>query len=277
MKWVRKKIRLVTLLAILGAGLVVVMIFSSSGAPWTPKGTLVVVTRAVPVLDDTTGVTAFGFGIDDIVLQREDGDTDRISIFTRRILFDLRQMALNTLLDTRVPTGTYTTLDMRLTSPELRNDQSEGTAPGQVSLPFEHITLPITYRVEENVTTVILIGFETLQAIHDNKYLPVLQVETRTGSSIRTNESGQIYVDGGVIVNNATYGMDWSGAMHQNFRAQDTTTTIIPSVVEVSDNLEQSFQEDTKTEKEGTATTTSTASTTISTEDVNATTSDVSE
>jgi hypothetical protein len=224
-------IGIVAIIAILGT----LTYFLPGAAPWVPTGRLVVAVRAVPYTD--TDLT-LGLGIDNMALSAID-DRTQVSVLTRRVQFDPKSEATTILLDTSVRAREYTGFSFLLSSPELRNPTQGDTAPESVSLVHDNVAFPIPYTVVAGETTVILLSFETIQAMHESdkgkQYLPVVQGETRHGGSVGTSESGVTRIENGTISGSATYGMDWDGRMRLNFRAsavqtQATTTPIVPVV-----------------------------------------------
>jgi hypothetical protein len=193
--------------------------FAPGLTPWVPTGRLVVAVRAVPYLESDLTLT---LGLDTMTLLQEENAT-QVSVLTRRVLFDPKSDAITVLLDTGVRAGAYTGFSVMLTSPELRNPWQGDVAPKSVSLLQEAVAFPIPYTVIEHETTVVLLSFETLQALHEQdgrtEYLPVVQAETRHGGSVGTSEVGDVRIEGGAISGSVTYGMDWDGRMRHNFRA----------------------------------------------------------
>ncbi len=244
------------------AGIVVVGVlltyYVPSLTPWVPTGRLVIAVRAVPAESSDL----LGLGIDTMVLSGENGSA-QVSMRTRRALFDPKSDVVTTLLDTEARIGTYGGFSFELTSPELRNRWQEDVAPKAVSLAHAPVALPAPYTILENETTVIILSFETLQAMHYREdgatYLPVIQVETRQGGSAITNEeTGVVQIEGGSISSSATYGMDWDGRIRHNFRASEPITTSEPVVPEPTPSP--------VSEEETASTTTNTTATTTATE-----------
>jgi hypothetical protein len=193
--------------------------------PWVATGRVVVVVRAVPTDTDQL----LGLGIDTMTLESERGSTP-VSMRIRRALLDPKSDAGSTLLDTEARTGAYSGFSFELTSPEVRNSWQGDTPPEAVALDHTQVTLPAPYQVYEGETTVLILSFESTQALHhqDNRtvYLPVVQVETRHGGTVETTpDTNSARVEGGTILSSATYGMDWDGRMRHNFRTPTTAVT----------------------------------------------------
>jgi len=198
-------------------------IFTATTKPWEKSGRLVLVVYAIPVLDDTD--ILFDLGIDDIELYTTNNSTKKVKARVRRFTLNPKNNSLEILVDTNVPATTYSGFSFSLQSPELKNNLESDTAPTPVSLIEEKITINNTsFHVEKDTTSSIILGFETTQAIQDNEgkkvYLPVLHLETRSNTSVVTQENGTNVVQSGVIEGNATYGMNWNGIMRFNYRAR---------------------------------------------------------
>lgn len=225
--------RVLAMLAVAVALLITVTYFLPGATPWVPTGRLVIAVRAVPYTEtDRT----LGFGLDDMTLTTGD-DTTEVNILARRVQLDPKSEAVTVILDTSARTGGYSGFGFTLSSPELRNPWQGSAVPESVSLTHDTVAFPIAYQVVEGETTVILLSFETVQALHEKdgtkEYLPVVQAETRHGGSVGVDESGAIRIEGGTISASATYGMDWDGRMRYNFRAHtpDEPVAEVPPVV----------------------------------------------
>jgi hypothetical protein len=217
----RKRYLFLGIFALIVIGATVTYFFPAA-APWSATGHLVIAVRSVPLPDATSTI---GFGMEDMELLAH-GDSTRISVLPRRVTLDPTEDTITVVMDTGVRAGTYDGFSFLMSSPEERNPWQQDAPPESVALVHDLVLVPVPYTVVEGQTTVILLSFETLQAIHErkdgNKYLPVIQVETRYGGTIGTDESGATRVAGGAITGSATYGMDWNGRMRQNFRATDS-------------------------------------------------------
>jgi len=198
-------------------------------APWTPSGTLVVAVRNV-VYEKTD--LSLNLGLDNFMLLTQDGTQVPASLRTRRVAFDQDHTGNTILLNTSVPAGSYTGLRFLLTSPELKNPWQGDTPPAQVVLGESNLLLPSSFVVHEGETTVMILGFETISALHESKegytYLPVIQLETRSGAVITQAKHNATSITGGTILNSATYGMDWDGQMRLNYRARNPSRASEP-------------------------------------------------
>jgi hypothetical protein len=167
-----------------------------------------------------------GFGLADVRLM-EGKNAVRLALTTRRILLDVQDTRPYELLRTNVHTGSYTGIGFSMKSPELRNDWQEESPPEHVALGAEEIFLDTPFTVETGTITVIILGFESLQAIrqHDDTvvYLPVIHTEVRTGATVELGDGTSVTVRNGSIVHNVIFGMDWDGTIRKNFRARTAT------------------------------------------------------
>jgi len=202
-------------------------------APWFPSGRLILAVRAVP---SPSADFAVLLGIDNIELYKVDGGTEMVTVRTRRVTLEPGSDALALVLDASVPTGNYSGVGFLLTSPELRNSWQEDEAPTYMSLVGGTIRLDSPYHIEKDVTSTIVLAFETLPAIHEKDgaklYLPVIQTETRFNATPFLEDESAIHIQGGVIEHSATFGMDWDGRMRYNFRAQSVEPETTENLVE---------------------------------------------
>lgn len=233
----------------MGAGVVSIGIlfflthFLPGAAPWVSTGRLAVVVRAVPYSDTDLTLTV---GIDTMELISE-GARTQVSIRTRRATLDSLHDTSTLLFDTAARVGTYDGFSFTMTSPELRNPWEGDSPPSIVTLAHDQVFLPVSYTVVEGKTTVVILSFETISSMHEQEgglvYVPTIQVETRTDASVVSQDTSSVYVEGGTIVSNSTYGMDWDGRMRRNFRATDPLAELVelePALIEVSAPLPSS-------------------------------------
>lgn len=196
-------------------------IIPTTTPPWEATGRLVLAVRTVP--GDTADTTMY-LGIDDVELYSADGTSKKATVLSRRMELIPGSDSLKLVLDTSVPVGNYIGFGFVLKSPELRNSWELDEAPTTISLVGDTVRLESPYTIEEDVTTAVILSFETLQAVHESntakQYLPVIQIETRSkASTIILDTEETVQIEGGTIQNSATYGMDWNGKMKYNFRA----------------------------------------------------------
>jgi hypothetical protein len=243
--------------------------------PWEAGGRLVLAVRTVPGIPSEIRM---GLGIDNVVLLAKDGDERKITLRTKRFMLVSGSDQIEILLDVIAPVGEYTGLAFTLTSPELRNDWQEDTAPTSISLRGELVQLTSPFHIEEDKTSAIVLGFETFQALYEKDgkelLLPVIQVETRSNSTVTTNEDGRVTIQDGSIEHSGTYGMGWDGIMHYNVRAQreeSQTTEGTPEEVEI--HLETASS--TKVVEEATQQSSTTKEKTLEAEQTPTTTSEV--
>jgi|GEM_PF-2742502 len=219
------------LLVLLLIAILVVVFVRPAETLLGPTGRVVIVAYAIPVPGRDAEQT-MGLGVDNVMLQGALGDEARASLFTRRVLLNSNDIVRHKLLEASVPVGSYGGVQFTLKSPELRNAWEGEEAPQSVTLHGDQVVLGVPYSVTEETTTAILLGFETLQALHENEqgnvYLPVVQTETRTNATIVDEGDGIVRIEGGVITASATYGMDWDQDMKLNFRARTKTTPTTP-------------------------------------------------
>jgi len=205
-----------------------VVLTRRGAAPWSPQGTLVIALKHVP---EAGAALSVGLGFDDIMLVREDGTTVRVSRITRRVVFDPADERVTLLVTDTVPAGAYTGFAFTLSGPETRNAWQGDEAPEVVALYASDVRIPAAFTVRADETTALLLGVETTSAMKadggKHYYLPVLRVEARLGASVAESDAG-VTIGGGAILTNATYGMDWSGSMKLNVRAQDRVPALPP-------------------------------------------------
>ncbi|HCC05327.1 TPA: hypothetical protein DEP58_03405 [Patescibacteria group bacterium] len=189
-------------------------------APWVPSGRLILAVRAVP--SPSADFTLL-LGIDNIELYKAGGGTEKVTVRTRRVTLEPGSDALALVLDASVPPGNYSGFGFLLTSPELRNSWQEEEAPTYMSLVGDTVRMNSPFHIEKDVTSAIVLAFETLTAIHEKDgvklYLPVIQTETRFNATPSLEDESAIHIQGGSIEHSATFGMDWDGRMRYNFRA----------------------------------------------------------
>jgi len=194
------------------------LLLRPEAAPWEASGRLVIVTRPVP---GPTAELSVGVGLDDMKLHREDGEVLAASILNRRITLTPGDSDLQVLLDADMPVGEYSGFSFLMKSPSVSNPWQEEEAPESVSMPGEFIRLASPYTITEGQTTAIILGFETIQAMHQKDdeqiYLPVVQIETRDGVDATISEKTAI-IEGGEIAGSSTFGMTWEGVMRYNYR-----------------------------------------------------------
>jgi hypothetical protein len=235
-------------------------IITSSAKPWEARGQVVLAVRATSLVDPNA--STFGIGIDNVELYHTDTSKEKITVRTRRITLDPRNNTFEIVLNDTVPVGTYSGFGFTLKSPEIRNNWEEDIAPKHVTLLHEHVTISSPFHVEKDKTSALLLVFETHEAIHDKEgtqlYLPVIQVETRFDTTAPNSENQFDVVQGGIIESSATYGMDWDGLMHFNFRAKsvEEETTEIPQKNTEENNFLQLEATSTLETENTTATTT---------------------
>ncbi|KKS30655.1 MAG: hypothetical protein UV60_C0006G0018 [Parcubacteria group bacterium GW2011_GWA2_43_11] len=210
--------------------------------PWQTSGRLVLAVRAVP--GPTADFTLL-LGVDNIELYKADGGTEKVTVRVRRVTLVPGSDALAVVLDASVPTGNYSGFGFILTSPELRNSWQEDEAPTHMSLVGDTVRLDSPYHIEKDVTSTIVLAFDTLTSIHEKDgaqlFLPVIQIETRFNATPLPEEESTIHIQGGIIEHSATYGMDWDGRMRYNFRAPAVES-------EPTENLQVEFPTDTATD-----------------------------
>jgi hypothetical protein len=224
---IRRIASLIVAVLLIVAGVWYVLVVVPRNAPWEESGTVVVVTRAIPE-PARSSPSVLGFGLADMRLTEGD-DAVRLALTIRRILLDVQDTRPYELLRTDVHTGLYTGIGFSMKSPELRNDWQEKSPPQHVALGAEEIYLDTPFTVEADTVTVIILGFESLQAIRPRDesvvYLPVIHAEVRTGAVVEPGEGTSVTVRDGSIVHNIIFGMDWDGTIRKNFRAR----TVIPA------------------------------------------------
>lgn len=190
-------------------------------APWSSQGTLVIALKHVPEAGATLSV---GLGFDDVMLVRDDGTTVRVSRITRHVVFDPADERTTMLVTDTVPAGTYTGFVFTLSGPETRNAWQGDEAPEAVALYASKVRIPAAFTVRADETTALLLGVETTSAMKtdagERYYLPVVRVEARSGANVVESDAG-VTISEGMVLTNATYGMDWSGTMKLNTRAQN--------------------------------------------------------
>lgn len=227
----------------LGAlALIALFIIRPASAPWTTTGHLTILVRATPQVIKEASYS-IGFGMDNMVLYREDGEFERVTMLTKRILLEPGSDKLTLMLDTEVPIGKYTGFGFVIKSPEMKNAWDQDEAPKHIELLGNLMRLSVPYSIEKGDTSAIILAFETQTAIHVRDdiqfYLPVVQIETRRGVALSTDP--EVTVEGGEIENSATFGMDWDGSVRFNFRAKDPTQE--STEPEVSTTEEQGAEE----------------------------------
>ncbi len=217
------------------------LFFRTASKPWEESGHFVLAFRTAPGPHEDF---LLSFGIDDLKLLTENGKSETVTILSRRVTLNPNNSTLTLVLDTEVPTGGYSGFVFTLKSPELQNSWEEDTAPNAVTLAGETIHLSVPYTIAPNVTSAVILAFETQNVIknRDGKhvFLPVVQIETRSNTTV-TQTGDMIEVTGGTILHSATFGMDWDGTMRYNFRAKNvvseskvTQKTTVPLPVESS-------------------------------------------
>jgi hypothetical protein len=167
-------------------------------------------------------------------LFRSDGTSEQVTIRTRRVLLTPGSDELTLVLDTEVPTGSYTGFGFTIKSPEIRNPWQEDKAPEPILLTHDHMKLSVPFVVQKDSTAAIILALETMQAIHTKDetqfYLPVVQIETRTGVVVESeNDTTYATVSGGEIQNSSTFGMDWNGRTRFNYREKESTLNAEPT------------------------------------------------
>lgn len=228
-----------------------------STPPWEPSGRLVLAVRTVPGV--TEDLIMF-LGVDNVELYTIEGKTEKVTVLSRRIELVPGSDTLALVLDTNVPQGSYSGFGFTLKSPELRNSWQEEESPISVSLVEESVRLDTSYTVEEDITTAVILSFETIQAIHEKDgtklYLPVIQIETRQDATVLPEDGETIQIQGGNIQSSTMFGMDWDGRMRNNFRAkpqaiEDPTVEelqpeVVPQVeIETPSLLDESLESST--------------------------------
>ncbi len=220
----RYKLILFYIAILIGIGILLFLYFRPSATkPWEETSKFTLAIRPVPTAVKTD--TTLGFGIDDVELYKKDGTIKSITILTRRIMIDPNKNDLQLVLETDAPVGTYSGFSFVMKSPELKNPWQQDTPPEHVTLISDNIRLDAPFKIEKDKNSAVILSFETMQAIHKqdekNIYLPVVQIETRSGVTTNTENKNSITIQGGTIENSATFGMDWDGRMRYNFRAHD--------------------------------------------------------
>ena len=180
------------------------LFFRTPSKPWEESGHLVLAFRTAP---------------------GPQGKTETVTFLSRRITLKPGSNTVELILDTDVPTGTYTGFAFTLKSPELRNNWEEETAPEAVTLGGNSIQLSVPYDIQTDVTSAVILAFETQNVIKnvEEKHilLPVIQIETRSNANVTTLTENTVEIKNGTILHSATFGMDWDGAMRHNFRAKN--------------------------------------------------------
>lgn len=192
----------------------------SATKPWEETSKFTLAVRAVPYINKTD--TTLGFGIDNVELYKKDGTIKSITILTRRVMIDPNKNNLMLVLETDAPTGSYSGLSFTMKSPEMKNPWQQDTPPEHVSLISDNIRLDSPFEIKKDKDSAVILAFETMQAIHKkedkNIYLPVIQIETRSGVNTNVENKNSIIIQDGKIENSATFGMSWNGKMRYNFR-----------------------------------------------------------
>jgi len=227
MYFIRKYPVRITLTVFAVVLVLVYFLTTSVKQPWEAGGRLVVAVRTTP---GKTSNETIVLGIDTMRLVEQDGTNRTVNTLTKRVTLTPGSDHVDILFDMTAPVGDYSGLSFVLKSPELRNSWEEDTAPTPITLEGDTVQLDSAFRVEKETTSVIVLSFETIQALYDTdgatRYLPVIQVETRTGTTVTMNDDGSPVLEGGTIVKSATYGMGWDGLMHYNTRAKRLTNTV---------------------------------------------------
>lgn len=192
-------------------------VFVPALIPWEETGRLVVVVRGVE--GDTS--PSLSLTMDTIELVRADGGTEHARILSRRVTLDPQTSLPQVVCDAAVRVGVYTSITFTLTSPTVQGTTSEKVVT-PVTLPSEHVLLPLSFQVEKDETTALLLGIETT-SMHPTQsgtvFLPIVMAESRKHTELKTVEDGTLIVSGGTITQSATYGMDAYGEMRINYRA----------------------------------------------------------
>lgn len=217
----RRNILIICTILFLVLFFVYYVFFRTVSVPWEADGRFVLAVRTVPgELENLT----LGFGIDKIELHKTTDKTETATILARRISLEPGDETLHRVLDTRVPSGEYSGLSFTLTSPELRNAWQENDAPDHISLIGDTVKLTVPFYVQEDTISSVVLAFETIKAVHDvdgiKKYLPVIQIETRSDIQVIIKDDGTVEIFNGKILQSATFGMDWDGNMRRNYRAK---------------------------------------------------------
>lgn len=221
--------------------------------PWETAGELSILAYAVP--NGAMQDEHIALGLANITLLRADGSHTTIR--------GVKRTPLNTppfferVLTETIPVGTYTGITFTLQSPEVRNAWQGDDAPKGLSLVHDTVELPIPFTIRENMSTVLLAGFETNTAMRtrngDRVYLPIITVEVREHGEVSGTADG-IHVTGGSITHSALYGMQWNGTMRRNLRAPEQPEVSPPN--EVSSSEEATPSEMSATTSSSYATTT---------------------
>ncbi len=211
--------RVLQLLGILISGLILLFLLTSPTKPWEDSGRLVLLVTRAP---NEVSELVMGLGIDDVYLLTKEGKEKKVTIRSRRFFIQPHSTTLTIILDTDAPAREYQGFGFMLSSPELRNSTNEETPPTHVTLPHETVFIPSPFTIGKDMTSSIILSFETETAMHEENsgktYLPVIQVETRDGVSLGGDDTSAL-VEGGSVTSIGTYGMDWSGRVRFNYRA----------------------------------------------------------
>jgi uncharacterized RDD family membrane protein YckC len=206
------------------------------GAPWGASGTLVIATYAMPgpVTEDGR---ALGVSVNDVRLVREDGEEIAATVLSRHLLLKDTDTAIQRMVETSLAVGSYRGVRITLGNPERRTAWEGDVAASPVTLAGEEVFLEIPFRIDQDLVTALLLGFESNQALRERDgttvYLPVVHVETRVGASVGEQDDDVVEVRGGEILGNKMFGMDWDGTTYFNYRARaDGTTKYAPAPVE---------------------------------------------
>lgn len=263
-----KRVLIAVFISIICISIALYWVLTPSTTPWTDTGRLVLLVHATP---GATEESVLGIGIDDIELYGKNGDVTRVTVLNRRVQLVPGEDELRIILDTSVPIGSYSGFRFTIKSPELRNAWEQDLAPEYVTLLNDTIALDIPYQIEKDITSAIVLSFETTRAMYEKEeqryYLPIIQIETRRNAVVETTEE-TASVSGGTIEHNATFGMDWSGHIRFNYREKhyvpvpedNTYTPHIPAEEEVHEEsvAEQATTTGTTTEPQATSTATTT-------------------
>jgi hypothetical protein len=225
--------------SLLGFAVVLVVIyfvfFRTASKPWEESGHFVLALRTTPGLNTET---EFNIGLDNFELFRKDGSSESVSVLTRRVTLNPENNTLDIILDTYVPIGDYSGFSFVLKSPELRSPWEEDEAPHTITLVQELIRLDIPYTIQKDVTSSVILAFETRNTIHDvdgeKQFLPVIQLETRSNTQITGGENEPVAIIGGDILHSVTFGMDWNGRIKRNFRAKPQKVISEPQTTEIT-------------------------------------------
>ena len=209
------------LIGVIAAAVWYVFVIAPRHTPWEETGTISVLYWGVPT---TTGATQeLSFTVSSVRLIDEEGSEVPLTVLGRDLRIHSRDASVRALEDASIHTGSWGGVRFSLKDVELKNSIHEAS-PQQVSLLNSTFVLPTAFELGPDEHIVLLLGFETAQAVHDADglpvYLPVIRTELRRGATVLEDDKHNARVEGGTILESTIFGTAWDGSLRKNYRAR---------------------------------------------------------